>query len=304
MVNVRLIDDLTECRHIWEKIWPVENVFDLWDVRACFLKSYNRPFCFIVAEENDKVCGLLALSWVDEVNRFCHFPGEIWKGKTWLEQNKIISTSLYVTEKLIDNIPGPAHVRYLIGNNAHIEKSLLQEDEVGYLFHPEQYQFSFQNYYQSFPGKKRKKLTRELSKLEEMGISYSYDDSNTYTEHLFQMNMERYGDYSYFQDNRFLNAFKNLIELLKNNGWLRVTTVLIGGEIAAIDVGAVLENHYTVLAGGTNSLFPGVAKLINFHHLKYACEKHFEQVDFLCGDFGWKERFLLTPRPLYEFIKS
>ena len=97
-------------------------------------------------------------------------------------------------------------------------------------------------------------------------------------------------------------AFKYLLELLKKKGWLRVTTILIGGELAAIDVGAVIDNKYTVLAGGTNPHFPGVAKLINFHHLKYACERRFDQIDFLCGDFGWKERFLLTPRPLYEFM--
>ena len=56
---------------------------------------------------------------------------------------------------------------------------------------------------------------------------------------------------------------------------------------------------YTVLAGGTAAAFPGVAKLINFHHLERACRERFQLVDFLCGDFTWKIMFHLTPRPLY-----
>jgi hypothetical protein len=55
-----------------------------------------------------------------------------------------------------------------------------------------------------------------------------------------------------------------------------------------------------VLAGGVNRAFPGVAKLINFHHLRFACEQQLASVNFLCGDFNWKERFQLTPQPFYE----
>ncbi len=65
-------------------------------------------------------------------------------------------------------------------------------------------------------------------------------------------------------------------------------------------MGAVWNNTYTVLAGGTHRDFRGVAKLINFHHLDWACENRLDSVDFLCGDFGWKRRFHLTARPLYK----
>jgi len=75
---------------------------------------------------------------------------------------------------------------------------------------------------------------------------------------------------------------------------------MIGDVIAAVDIGAVHNRRYTVLAGGTNPECMGVAKLINFHHLEWSCSKRFESVDFLCGDFGWKERFKLHPSPLYQ----
>jgi hypothetical protein len=40
--------------------------------------------------------------------------------------------------------------------------------------------------------------------------------------------------------------------------------------------------------------------VINFHHMTWACHQRLDLVDFLCGDFGWKERFHLTARPLYQ----
>jgi CelD/BcsL family acetyltransferase involved in cellulose biosynthesis len=90
-----------------------------------------------------------------------------------------------------------------------------------------------------------------------------------------------------------------MFEVVRAKGWLTVTTVLIGGKVAAVDVGCLREGVHLVLAGGTSGDFPGVAKLINLHHIETACAERYEEVDFLCGDFTWKKIFHLTPRPLY-----
>jgi CelD/BcsL family acetyltransferase involved in cellulose biosynthesis len=173
------------------------------------------------------------------------------------------------------------------------------EDEVGYLFYPKQYDYCFENYFSEFSSKSRKKIRRELDKFETAGVSYRYDHPAD-MERMFQMNREAYGELSYFSDPAFYLGFRKLLLWLETKNMLRLTTVLINGEVAAIDVGAVYHSTYTVLAGGVNREFPGIAKLINFHHLKWACQKQFKTVDFLCGDYGWKERFHLTPRPLYK----
>ena len=116
------------------------------------------------------------------------------------------------------------------------------------------------------------------------------------------MNLDSFKEQSYFYDVRFLRAFENLVAWLQANKMLRVTTVLIGGRIAAVDVGAVWNQTYTVLAGGTHPDFPGVAKLINFHHIEWACQQRLKEVDFLCGEFNWKNRFHLSARPLYRIV--
>ena len=113
------------------------------------------------------------------------------------------------------------------------------------------------------------------------------------------MNLDRFGEASYFHDGRFLASFRSLLSLLKARDYLRLTTILVDGRPAAVDLGCVLGQNYTLLAGGTLATVPGVAKLINIHHMQWACERRLACVDFLCGDFSWKTLFHLTPRPLF-----
>jgi len=299
MLRIRICEDLEEGQRLWGQTRSAGSLFDLWPVRACFAKAYNRETCFLVAENNIQLLGLLPLSWIEEEQYFGYFPGETWQGQTWLEQNRIIAGSSLVADELLAGVPGPVRIRYLAGGDLPLLKDAAELDEIGYLFYPGQYNYSFDAYMGQFSGKSRKKLGRELEKLESPGVAFRYDHFPD-IDRLFMMNQRNFGDYSYFSDSRFLKSFENLVDWLRKNRLLRVTTVLIGDEIAAVDVGAVWGLTYTVLAGGTSMDFPGVAKLINFHHIEWACRERLEAVDFLCGDFSWKERFHLTPRPLYK----
>lgn len=299
MTNVRLCIDPAECRAIWENFWPRENLFDLWEVRDSFAKGYKRQPYFLIAEEGKKVMGMLALSWADEYRCYMHYPAETWKGKTWLEQNKIPHQSPEIFAELLNSVPGPVHLRYLTDDSVPIGDMPVAVDEIGYLFFPKGYGYSFDTYLQTFSGKSRKKLSRELEKLKQHGISYRHDQVSD-IQWLYRMNLQSFQQESYFYDPMFLDSMEKLISWLHGNGMLRITTLLLGGIIAAVDIGAVWQGTYTVLAGATNPDFPGVAKMINFHHLKWSCQQQMKLVDFLCGDFGWKQRFHLTPRPLYE----
>ena len=116
---------------------------------------------------------------------------------------------------------------------------------------------------------------------------------------LVALNLSRFGERSYFADERFTRGFRDLLALAQERGWLRMTALLDRDEPVAADLGCVYQGVYTLLGGGTHGDYPGIAKVINLHHLERACEERFTQVDFLCGDFGWKTLFHLTPRPLY-----
>ena len=106
MLKITVCRDLDEARRLWQRHWPRSCLFDLWQVRACFQDQFQHTPYFLVAAHGDKVCGLLALSWIDEEGCFGHFPGELWHGKTWLEQNKIIAADSRVARALIEKKPG------------------------------------------------------------------------------------------------------------------------------------------------------------------------------------------------------
>ncbi|MCE5336361.1 MAG: GNAT family N-acetyltransferase [Desulfobacteraceae bacterium] len=297
--RIRTCTDPDECGMIWRALWPRQCLFDLWEVRECFSLSFNRPPVFLTAERNGAAAGMLALSWIDEKQYFGHFPGEIWQGKTWLEQNKIPAAGPGAAQALLDAVPGVTFLRYLTRESLPDGGGPAVPDETGYLFFPPEHEYSFDNYFKTFPGKSRKQLGRERARLEALGIEYRFNHFPDVPK-LFELNHNVFGEKSYFHDPRFLGGFERLASRLDGRSALRVTTVLLGGRVAAVDIGGVWNSTYTVLAGGTDPEFPGVAKLINFQHLKWACESRMQTVDFLCGDFGWKERFHLTPRPLYK----
>lgn len=297
MPTIRAVSDLDECQQIWQQVMPAELITDLWEVRNCFQPHFRYRPNFIVAEASRGICGLLPLSWIEESRCYGYFPGEIWHGKTWLEQNRIYSRGHMQPADLLALCPSSYHLRYLLSNPGR-PLAKMTTDEIGYLFLPPHYDYDIQNYFREFSRKSIKHILREVAAIEESGVAFRYDDISDF-DLMVEMNISRFGASSYFYDTRFRESFRSLANFFNEKGWLRFTTVLIKGEPAAVDIGCIYRSVYTIMAGGTNSRYPGVAKLINLHHMQWACQQRLQQVDFLCGDFHWKKQFHLTPRPLF-----
>ncbi len=293
MSQFEIITDLEPGREIWERVIPRESLTDLWEVRDCFHRSFQRPAAFIVGREKGEITGFLPLSWIEEAGVWGYFPGETWEGKTWLEQNRIFARDRETLSDLLGRIPGPFRIRYLLPFPGAEEI-----DETGYLFSPPDYDYRYDNYLGEFSSKSRRRLRRELDAFTERGLEFRYDRVEDF-ELIVEMNISRFGESSYFSDPRFTDSFRRLAGLLRERSRARLTTVLVGGRPAACDLGAIYNGVYTLLAGGTDGDFPGVAKVINLHHIERACRERSELVDFLCGDFSWKTLFHLAPRPLY-----
>lgn len=299
MFKVKILDDPEEFRSLWKRHWPDECVFDHWELRKCFADIFNRKNIFIVIESGRRLIGMLPLSWLEETHCYNFFPGETWQGKTWIEQNRICAADARACRMLLENIPGELCIRYLHPSVKAIYNTTLVTDEFNYAFLPGQFNYSFDGYIRLFSGKSRKRLDKELSRFDRYGVSFRYDNFPD-LDIMFALNKNTYGKYSYFYDERFIKSFSALAAWLRDKKMLRITSAIIGGKVAAVDMGAVWKGTYTLLAGGTHLDFPGVAKLINFHHIKWACAEKMGCADFMCGDFGWKQRFHLTARPLYK----
>ena len=297
MSRIRSVSDIEECEALWKRLMPTELVSDLWEVRECFHRNYGHRPRFVVAEGNGECIGFLPLSWNAETGQYNYFPGETWEGKTWLEQNRIIARDRETLDAMVSSLRAPYQLRYLRYDESW---SALDErvDEVGYLFVPEHHGYSIDRYLENFSHKTAKKLRKELNRWEDRTVEWRYDDPADF-ETLCEMNLSRYGRLSYFHDRRFLESFRSLTRLLAERGWLRVVTVTVDGIPAAVDLGSLYCGMLTMLAGGTNADFPGIAKLINMKHMTYACDHKLDSVDFLCGDFNWKTLFHLKPVSLF-----
>ena len=302
MYRIRAVTDPGECHHLWDKVIPREFISDLWEVRTCFDRSYRHAPYFVVAEERGVVRGFLPLSRNGDSGLFNYFPGETWSGKTWLEQNRILAENPRVLRDMLDAVPGSYHLRYL-RPYSEAGASYDQVDEIGYLFCPPRYGFDMERYYEEFSHKTAKKLRRELAAWDERNVTWRFDVPEDF-DLLVDMSLGRYGQSSYFHDPRFLNSFRQLRDFLAKRGWLRMVTILVHGVPAATDLGSVYNGTLTMLAGGTHGDYPGIAKLINIHHMTWACEQKLDRVDFLCGDFNWKTMFHLSPVPLYLLEKD
>jgi hypothetical protein len=302
MTSIRFVSDAKECERLWNRLVPRETIWDLWEVRRCFDRHFSVPPLSIVAEERGRPTGLLPLSWIEESSCYGCFPGETWEGKTWIEQNRIIANNEETRQKLLEAVPAAYQLRYLremdsLGADGNTV------DEVGYLFEPSKYGFSMENYFGEFSHKSLKRLRRSLEGWESLDIRYKYNCLDDF-EILVTQNLGKYEERSYFHDIRFRESIRSLMHFLDENGWLRITTVLVNGEPAAVDLGSVYRSVYTLIAGGTSPEFLGIAKLINIHHMAWACEQKLREVDFLCGEFSWKPMFHLTPRPLFCVSRS
>ncbi|MEI6258626.1 MAG: GNAT family N-acetyltransferase [Deltaproteobacteria bacterium] len=297
MPAVRVVTDLDEGKILWRKSFPEETLWDIWDVRECFHRNYQRPLHFLFTENEGGIVEFLPLCLIEEHGYYGYFPGEIWSSRTWIEQNRIKGCGHVSLERLCRQIPGPFQLRYLSPGGA-IAADRLPVDEIGYIFVPEHYGHEMANYMKTFSRKAAKGLSREISAIEAVGVTYRLDDPGDFDD-MIQMNLRRFGETSYFADERFLRSFRDLRDLLAERGLLRITTILIGGAPVAVDMGAIYRNQYILLAGGAHEDFIGVAKLINQYHIVRACRERLLLVDFLCGDFSWKKLFHLEPRPLY-----
>jgi len=300
MMNLQIVRNLNECRALWEQEMPRDNVTDLWEFRDCFQRHYKRSLVFLKVTDRSRVTGLLPLSYIEETRSYGYFPGEIWDGKTWIEQNRIIARTTNAREAFHDWLTHNReayHLRYLLPS-ATGPAGGEAVDEIGYLFMPREYNYDFDNYMAAFSTKSAKNIRAECGRIEARGISYRFDRMEDF-DLMIRMNLERYRTYSYFGDSRFLNSFRDIMIYFASQGWLRMTTILVAGKAAAVDLGCLYNGTYTLMAGGTSAEFPGIAKVINLFHIRRACQERFKKVDFLCGDFSWKARFHLKPRPLY-----
>ena len=300
MASTRFVTDLESCRTLWEAVVQPKHVFDLWFFRVCFQKHFHASPSFLVLEDKGGMAGMLPLCYTEEQGMFLFFPGEVWKGKTWIERTPFHARNNRGVLDLLDACPERTYLRYMDLPNGPVQETL-SVDETGYVLYPGRLHGDIGGYYRRFSGKKLKNLTRAIQSLISENSMFHMNRLEDF-DLLVDMSLRRFGEDSYLWDERFRESFRDVMLFLYRSGTLRMVSMDIGGKTVAVDLGALYNNVYTVFLGGTDPDIPGVAKVMNRHHIEFAFQHGVSKVDFLCGDFHWKKLWHLDEEPLYKFV--
>lgn len=294
------VTDLNECERLWRALIPVRNISDQWDFRFCFHRHFKTQPYFLILEDHKGIAAMLPLSFVEELDRFVFFPGETWHQKTWLERTPVFLREQRFFSDLLSACPEKTHLRYL-ENPACDNSPDINLDETGYVLYPGLLECDFDRYRKRFSGKRFKEIVRVVRSFTGEGSVFHLNRMTDF-DRMVEMSLNCYGGDSYLENRRFRESFREVLHLLHRQNRLRMVSLEINGLTAAVDLGALFQNTYTVFLGGTHHDFKGIAKAMNMHHLQFAFENNMEKIDFLCGDFNWKKIWHLDPEPLYTFL--
>jgi hypothetical protein len=295
-----VVTDLNECRTLWDRLIEPRKVSDLWEFRLCFQRHFKNKPWFLVLEDNQGIAGMLPLSYLHDLDMFVFFPGEIWKGRTWIER-----TPLYVRDnefliELLSSCPDRTYLRYMeVPEGAQCQE--LEIDETGYVLHLPGLEFELANYLNRFSRKRIKAILKDIRTLtNEDGQFYlnRFEDFDA----LVRMSILNFGEDAYLFERRLRECFRDAMYFLQRGGYLQLVSLQVKEKTVAVDLGAIYRGTYTIFMGGTHPEVPGIAKAINMRHIEISCGKKLSCVDFLCGDFHWKTLWHLDPEPLYKFV--
>lgn len=301
-VNAYFVTSLDHCERLWKTFTTPKCVSDLWEFRLCFHKHFHHKPCFLVMEDHKGIAGMIPLSYNEETDSFCLFPGETWNSRTWLERTPVYTRNDKYIYDLLRACPENSCLRYLEAPNGRIVPELSM-DETGYVLYPGDLDFDIAQYYSRFSRKKMKAIHKVIQSYCGAGSEIHYNRDQDF-DRLVEMSLRQFGHKSFMYDIRFQHSFRDVLHFLKSKDMLHMISCEIDDTLAAVDIGAVFQNTYTVFLGGTNGDFPGIAKLMNMNHIEYAFMEKFDKLDFLCGDFHWKLLWHLDPEYLYKYEPS
>jgi hypothetical protein len=294
------ITELEECERLWHLLIRPKSISDLWEFRLCFQRYFDHRPCFLLLEDREGIAGMVPLSYVENMDLFVFFPGELWKNKTWIERTPIYVREPSLFPEVLRSCPDRTYLRYMDVLES-LDVSGFSVDEIGYVLYPRDLGLDLTRYRARFSNKKIKAILKEIRSYTENTASFHLNRLEDF-DRIVDMSVKYYGKDSYLHHSRFREGFRDIMYFLQHGGWLRMISLEIQGETVAVDLGALWRGTYTVFLGGADRGFPGVAKAMNMHHIEFACEKGISKVDFLCGDFHWKKLWHLDPEPLFKFV--
>ena len=290
-MDIRIINDQTECYSIWNSIVDIKTLYDEWDFRLAFYNSAN-PLHFITIFEDGIAVALLPLQ-----NNTIKGYYEFWGGN-FMENNRIFTKPGFehLRSTLIESLPSRTILRCITPEDSIIQN--LPIDDYTYNLNISGFS-TIDDYFNScFKSKTKQGFKRKLKKFASIPHSIEYNRIEDISR-MIELNIRHFGPESSLGEINIAQAFPNL---LSSKFKITILSVILNGIAESITYSIEYKDMFYYLISGTNR--DCVTDLGNYAVLKtleYALNNNFKTFDAGRNDCNWKERWKLEKHPLHIF---
>ena len=297
-MKFKIVSDYKEAKELWQMFSSDQNLWDLWEVRDCFIRGTNYPLYFIVGYEGDEILGVLPL-WHNIEEKHYSFIGDEFP-----EGNKLFLKDKKFLPEFLKQCPAETYLDYLNKD----DKSFFPSFKIA--VHPDDCYYhldltglaTFEDYLQSFSKKHRKNLKYDLNGLLTQGLTAGLE--NDFEENIIDIisryNLERFKNDSFFAIPSFSKSLLNLILWAKEGGLLQMVIIKKSGQIYGAQFAILYKGAYTVIMGSHDSSIENLGKLLTVGHIKNAINLGVKEMDFMASG-EWKQLWQMSGSDVYEW---
>jgi hypothetical protein len=289
-MKIVTITDLDQAQKLWEQCVQSPSWYNQWDIRKLFFltKGYA-DVAFYVVTEHDLPIALLPLQLSKKSRTLEFFGGRFF------EDNQVWGISEEAKQILYQSLGGSINLDSILPSDHNYDQRIELGDEKFVL--PLQGYTDGSDYLQLFSSKRRNNLRRAFKKLTKNNLEITVGQPSD-LEHLFALNIQRFGEESIFNDEKHSNCFREMLSLPYD--W-RIYTFTIHKKVEAVSLGVLLHNTYIYHNAGTNvAAYPNLGSMVIHHNIAMAIEGKADYFDAGSEDLGWKSRWHLNPIQLYK----
>lgn len=310
-LSIKVYSQLSAAEILWKAFSNNDSLFDLWDFRKAFFESFNiEPYFLTIFDKHeDTILGMLPL-WLDDDE----FEGKYsWYGGYWPENNTFFVKDPEIIPLLLMAAPQPLHLSCIkpLGEYEFL-KTLpgFEPEEESKFFLPMADYSTLDAYLMKLKKKKRHNLRRDRKRILSYNPRIIINDFR-HIEDMFRLSIERFStgtngsrrSESVYTDPRHQNLFRRLIE---NDREYEVRTIAteINDTIEAVEIGFIYNKTFYSVSSGANIVdYSGLGVYSNLLVIEEALKSGCTKIDFLEGDYNWKNSWDLTSYREYKFTK-
>ena len=299
-LRIEIISDINSCFELWKNFSPSKTLFDTWEFRLAFHKAYQYKPYFLLLKNQSEELALLPLWYEDEKKEY------FWFGSDWQEEVRFFSKDPNYVPLLLFLAPSPLSLNAISRDSVRLlkDKIKFEKDEPKYVLNLEGFR-NHEDYLMTLKKKTRYNLRKDRRKIERQNPKIIINNFSDF-EHLLHLSKERFeqkGQKTDWEDPKRVEAFRQVIKLAGRSYKIRMISVLIGNQIAGVDLIAIFNNcYYTLICGYNVRGFSGIGNFVNLFEIDDAIRLGMKKIDFLQNSYEWKDNFF-DAVPLFKYEK-